>query len=74
MRTTLEARFTLWIDDTGERIEVGDDSEGLDMTEIRYIDETGKRLAEIRFSDNQVPMLVEALERHLKFKKERSAK
>ena len=71
MRTTLVAKFTLWIDDTGERIEVGDDREGLDMTEIRFVNEENKTCAEIRFSDNQIPMVIEALERFAKFKRER---
>jgi chemotaxis receptor (MCP) glutamine deamidase CheD len=73
MRTTLEAKFTLWIDDTGECIVVGDDRDGLDMTEILFIDETKQVRAEIRLTDNQVPMLVEALERFGKFKRERQA-
>jgi len=72
MKCTLEAQFVIWFDTTGERITVGDDQDGLDMTEIQFVRDDGTKGDAIRFGDEQVPMLIEALQRFMAFKKERS--
>lgn len=72
MTSSLEALFRIWIDATGECVEVGADSDGLDMAEIRYRDNEGKPVAEIRLGVEHLPVLIEALQRFHAFVKERA--
>lgn len=66
MKYSLDERFRIWNDDTGERIEVGDDPDGLDLTEIVFVSEEGKRQQNIIFTDEAIPLLMLALQKRLK--------
>lgn len=68
MRCTLEATFTLHDDDSGDSIEIGDDLDGIDMLEIRYKDRPKEG---INFTEEQVPLLIEALQKWQAFAAER---
>lgn len=70
-RHSLEMKFQIWDDDHGERIEIGEDPDGLDMMEIRQRDTDGKILASIRMNEESVPLAIEALQRWLDFKSSR---
>ena len=65
MKYSLECRYRIFNDDTGERIEIGDDPEGLGMTEIVWVDELGKRGTNIVFTEEALPLLIEALNNRL---------
>ncbi len=65
MRYSLEVVYKVCNDDTGEVIEVGPDSDGLDLTEIRTRDEKGKLNARIVLSREGLPHLIDALQRRL---------
>ncbi len=66
MKYSMDERFRIWNDDTGERIEVGEDPDGLELTEIVYVSEEGKRHENIIFSDEAIPLLIAALQKRLK--------
>ena len=38
MKFSIEVIMQVWNDDTGERVEIGQDSDGLDLVEIRQIE------------------------------------
>jgi hypothetical protein len=61
MRYSLEKRFRIFNDDCGERIEIGDDPDGLDLTEIVWVGDDGKRGTNICFTDEAILLLIEAL-------------
>lgn len=63
MSHTLELKFQIWNDSTGEAITVGSNPDGLDMIEIRYVDETGKIRDRITLDEIAVPLMIEALQR-----------
>jgi hypothetical protein len=71
MKYSMEQRFRIFNDDTGERIEVGEDPEGLGMIEIVWVDELGKRGTNIIFTEEALPLLIDALNRRLELMKER---
>lgn len=50
-------------DDTGETIEVSPDGDGLDLTEICFRESGGKITDRIVFSEEALPLLIEALQR-----------
>lgn len=52
----------VWNDDTGERIDVGEDRDGLGLLEIRYVDETGKVRADIRIEPQHAHKLIESIQ------------
>jgi len=61
----------VWNDDTGERIDVGEDRDGLGLMEIRYVDEKGKVGADIRFLPEHAHLLTEAISRVADFLQKR---
>ncbi len=67
MRYSLENRFRIHNDDTGERIEIGDDPDGLDLTEIVFITDDGKRGTNIIFTEEGLPLVIEALQSRWQF-------
>lgn len=68
---TLEARFEIWNDSSGERIEVGEDRDGLDLVEIRSIADDNTCGPSITLPEEAVPALIEGLQRLMKFREER---
>ncbi len=65
MKYSMDERYRIWCDDTGERIEVGDDPDGLDLTEIVFVSEENKRRENIIFTDEAIPLLIAALQKRL---------
>lgn len=61
MKFTVEHITRVWMDDSGESFEVGDDRDGLDMNEIRWRDRDGKIVSSVTFTDEQLPALINAL-------------
>ncbi len=61
MGYTLETQMQIWSNESGERIEVGPDRDGLGLLEIRYVDEDGKISNRITLDGEQVPLLIKAL-------------
>lgn len=70
-RHSLEMKFQIWDDDHGERIEIGEDPDGLDMMEIRQVDPSGKILARINFDEKVIPLAIEAMQRFQAWKAEK---
>ena len=71
---TIEHVRRVWIDGTGDRFEVGDDGDGLDMTEIRWMRADDKRGPSVAFTDEQLPALIEVLQARLDEIKARGTK
>lgn len=63
-------KLEIWNDKHGERIEIGEDRDGLGLTEIRQIDSQGKMLARITLDDDALSLTIKALERFQKWKQE----
>jgi len=57
----LETRFEIWSNRDGTRIHIGNDGEGLGLTEIRERGNDNKIVARITLVDEQVELLIEAL-------------
>jgi hypothetical protein len=57
---TFEKSFNIWNDDLEYRIEVCDDSDGLGMVEIRYV-ENNKIGQRVTIEKGMIPFLIEAL-------------
>ncbi len=55
-----EKSFKIWNDDLEYRIEVCDDSDGLGMVEIRYV-ENNKIGQRVTIEKGMIPFLIEAL-------------
>lgn len=70
---TLEPAFKIWNDETGERTEVGSDRDGLDLIEIRNVSNDGKSGPAITFTEDEAPLIIEALQRLLVFRNEKRA-
>jgi hypothetical protein len=66
---SLEMQLDICDDECGARITVGDDRDGLDLTEICSIDEKGKIHAAIVLNDEQRSLLIEALQHYQQWKK-----
>ena len=64
-RITVETVIRIWFDGNGERIEVGDDRDGLDLNEIRYLDDAGRIAHAIVFPDAALPHVIAALQGRL---------
>lgn len=64
-RYNLENRFRLWDLDCGECIEIGDDPDGLGLTEIVWVSDEGKRAIPINITNEGLPKLIEALQARL---------
>lgn len=49
----------------GECLQIGEDRDGLDLTEIRWRDDTGKIGASVSFPADALPLVIRALQRRL---------
>ena len=58
---SLETCHQVWNDDTGERIEVGPDRDGLDMLEIRTYTDDGARGESIMLTYKQARLVAQAI-------------
>lgn len=61
MNITKENCIKLWNDQDGTHIFIGDDSDGLDCLEVRYVDQNGNIYARLTFLPEQAKMVGEAL-------------
>jgi hypothetical protein len=59
----LEQLFQVWNNQTGERIDIGPDRDGLGLTEIRTYTDDQKPAATITLTPEQLPLVIEALQR-----------
>ena len=68
---SLEIKFEIWNDKSGERFVIGDDRDGIGLIEIRYVDDTGKTSpgAGIILSEEVAVLLVKSLNNILEFRK-----
>jgi hypothetical protein len=64
---SIEMVFKIWNDDHGDRVEIGSDSDGLDLVEIRYVNENNKIDSRITLTKESLPFLKEAIERLIIF-------
>jgi hypothetical protein len=71
MAASLEMMFEIWDDEHGSRLEVGEDRDSLGLTEIRSKGPDDKIDARMTFTDEQVPLVIEALQRFMEWKKSR---
>lgn len=55
----------IWNDKTGDRIEVGEDRDGLELVEIRYIDGYNKIVESVSMTMEQAVLVHAALTSHL---------
>lgn len=61
MSGTVEKRFRIWDDQLGCRIEVGDDSDGLDMLEIAAVESDGKKCQFVYIREEDAEAVANAL-------------
>ena len=61
MTYTSETCYQLWNDDTGERIEVGPDSDCLGFTDIRCYAHDGTLIGGISLNNDQIDWLFDTL-------------
>lgn len=57
----LEIVYQIWDNQHGERIEVGPDRDGLELTEIRYVTPDGKIGNSVTLNEAQKLLLIQAL-------------
>ena len=69
MEYSVEHVIKIWIDDTGERIQICEDNDGLGLTEIRYYDPDGKCQARITMDEKLTELLISGLRKILDLKK-----
>lgn len=62
MKISTDTITRIWNDDTGQRMEVGEDADGLGLVEIRSIDANGNVEARMTFPAGYVAELIRALE------------
>lgn len=60
-KLSVERVSKVWDDSTGERIEVGPDSDGLNLVELMYVDSQGKEGARITMTTVQARLVSEQL-------------
>lgn len=58
---SIEHMFEILNDKTGERIQVGSDRDGLNLVEIRRIDDHGKIMERISFDSDQAGLVAKAI-------------
>lgn len=63
---SLETVRQVWNDKQGDRIEVGPDTDGLDLVSIRHKDDDSKTTSEITMPPEQALLVYEALGRTLR--------
>lgn len=61
MNKTLEMAFKLWTDDSGEHIYIGEDADGFQCVEIRYVDSTGVIGSRISFNPKDAAAIAESI-------------
>lgn len=61
MKTTLEMAFKLWTDDTGEHVYIGEDPDGFNCVEIRYVNSDGLTSSRITFSPKDAEAIADAI-------------
>ena len=61
MNVTMERLFEIWNDDTGERIDVGPDRDGLELVEIRAREQDGTIRDRITLTREQAALVAQAL-------------
>ena len=59
--TTVEVRHRIWDDELGCRVEVGDDSDGLDMIEIVAVEADGTRCQFVYIREQDAEHIANAL-------------
>jgi hypothetical protein len=67
---SLEAVFEVWNDTTGERVQVGADRDGVDLVEIRSLASDAAFTGSVMLTDEQVPLVIDALTRYMAWKNE----
>lgn len=65
MSYTLEKMWEIWNDKTGERLEIGPDRDALDLIEFRDINTEGKVCGRVTLTKEQLPLVIEALQKML---------
>lgn len=73
-RYTVEACFSVWDDDTGDRLEVQSDADGLGLVELRSIDRSGSEEGNVVMKEDQLALVIECLNRFMKFREEQKNK
>lgn len=63
MKISTDEVYRIWNDDTGERIEVGEDADALGLVEIRQVNSAGRVEARVTFPADYVAEIIRALER-----------
>lgn len=61
-----ETVYQIWSRVSGERFEVGDDPDGLGLTEIRWVSDDGKVGARLTIPDAALDAVIRALEKRRK--------
>lgn len=61
MPFSLEAVYQIWDDKHGSRIEVSPDKDGLDMVEVRFVDDAGQVGASIVMQPEQAALVARAI-------------
>lgn len=61
---TIEWVAQMWAEH-GECLEVGEDRDGLDMTEIRWRGENGGVVSSVAFVNAMIPLVIKALQRRM---------
>jgi hypothetical protein len=59
---TIEAKYEVYDDATGDKISVGDDADGLEAVEIKSVDRTGCGMGTVMFPREMLPHVIKALE------------
>lgn len=58
---SLSLTMAVHLENTGERIEVSEDSDGLGLLELRFLDENGKLLGDMRLPPQHADLLIRAI-------------
>lgn len=61
MKYSMEKVYEIWNDETGERIDIGPDRDGLDLIEIRSVNGDGKIAARVSFAKEAASLICQAL-------------
>lgn len=61
MKFSSEITIEIWNDESGEKVTVGPDRDGLDLLEIRSYDDKGKIEGRLTFPKEQAELVGEAL-------------
>lgn len=59
---SIETVRQVWNDDTGERVEIGPDRDGLDLIEIRQVTDDGVTTATVTLTREQLEKLQKCIE------------